>query len=271
MCKSPLNTLITADSKILNLIVPVTVQVNTEAYELNYGRSDDIPAYTAEIVRDAANERFKLLDWAVVNTEASPTGYICKQCGGASPVGIGYAANTPQVSDVESCPCGHSRKPESVKDGLAKLIEQGLTFADCVEAFGTRQSDEEKYFVDLARDEWEKEGQIEIDDNAIVAGSSDHGDYVLAWLWVSDPRPNPQFGDTEHEDGDGCAIYDTGYRVRSNGDDDATTSVEDLETGDTYNDPAYDDDDTWHTVAGVTVVDQEVHITSDEDEEDESA
>lgn len=52
---------------LLTLVVPVTVTVNRADYELNYGRSDDIPKYTAETIRDAVAERFKLLEWATVS------------------------------------------------------------------------------------------------------------------------------------------------------------------------------------------------------------
>jgi hypothetical protein len=36
------------------------------------------------------------------------TGYICKQCGDPSPVGVGYTTNAPATGDVETCPCGYS-------------------------------------------------------------------------------------------------------------------------------------------------------------------
>ena len=41
---------------------------------------------------------------------------------------------------------------------------------------------------DIARQRWEDEGQIEIDDNAIVSivdgDEPVHGAYVAAWVWV---------------------------------------------------------------------------------------
>lgn len=39
------------------------------------------------------------------------TGYTCKECNGPSPVGIGYPNGKPAATDVDTCPCGHSRKP----------------------------------------------------------------------------------------------------------------------------------------------------------------
>jgi hypothetical protein len=46
-----------------------------------------------------------------VRQDQTKTGYICKQCSDPSPVGVGYASNQPATGDVETCPCGHSRKP----------------------------------------------------------------------------------------------------------------------------------------------------------------
>lgn len=61
-----------SDPNQRTLVIPITVTVNVEAYELNYGNTADLEAFTAEIARDAANERFMLLDWATVDTEPSP-------------------------------------------------------------------------------------------------------------------------------------------------------------------------------------------------------
>lgn len=38
------------------------------------------------------------------------TGYVCKKCNGPAPVGIGYATSEPATGDVETCPCGYSRR-----------------------------------------------------------------------------------------------------------------------------------------------------------------
>lgn len=45
------------------------------------------------------------------NENQTSTGYICKHCGGHSPIGVGYAASTKAASNahlVTSCPCGWS-------------------------------------------------------------------------------------------------------------------------------------------------------------------
>lgn len=39
--------------------------------------------------------------------------------------------------------------------------------------------------IEAARGVWEEEGQLEIDDNAVVSYSTDDGAYVAAWVWVN--------------------------------------------------------------------------------------
>lgn len=71
---------------------------------------------------------------------------------------------------------------------LALLIDAGLEFGQTVGVFAARQSDEAKAMIELARERWHEDGEIEIDDNAIAAGSADEGDYVMAWVWVDNPE-----------------------------------------------------------------------------------
>lgn len=66
-----------------------------------------------------------------------------------------------------------------------------------------------------------------------------------------------------HSDGDGCAVYDPGYRVRRRDDvepEPVEVDVEDLEPGDVYADPAVDADGTWWTVEEVATVSGDVHL-----------
>ena len=39
--------------------------------------------------------------------------------------------------------------------------------------------------IKMAKDEHEIEGEVEIDDNAVVSEGDDNGAYVAAWVWVS--------------------------------------------------------------------------------------
>jgi hypothetical protein len=38
--------------------------------------------------------------------------------------------------------------------------------------------------IELAREQWASDGEIEIDDNAIISEGEDPGAYVQAWVWV---------------------------------------------------------------------------------------
>ena len=38
---------------------------------------------------------------------------------------------------------------------------------------------------EMAREEYVREGEIEVDDNAVVSEGDDNGAYVQAWVWVS--------------------------------------------------------------------------------------
>lgn len=43
----------------------------------------------------------------------------------------------------------------------------------------------DKEYIRAARNEYEREGEIEIDSNAVVSRGDDPGAYVQAWVWVS--------------------------------------------------------------------------------------
>lgn len=45
----------------------------------------------------------------------------------------------------------------------------------------------EEKLVAKARDEWEREGEVEFDDDPVVSRGEDNGAYVQAWVWVRDP------------------------------------------------------------------------------------
>lgn len=61
----------------------------------------EAPGGYARVFREAAEKA----EAALSNLEQR--GYICKRCGGPSPVGVGYVSGGP-ASDVDECPCGHS-------------------------------------------------------------------------------------------------------------------------------------------------------------------
>lgn len=71
-----------------------------------------------------------------------------------------------------------------MRQRLTTLIEDGLTFGACVNVFGEQDGVERQTYIGAAKDEYQDEGRIEIDDNAIISKSEDGGAYVMAWVWV---------------------------------------------------------------------------------------
>lgn len=66
---------------------------------------------------------------------------------------------------------------------LDALIQQGLTFGAAVNAFAANQPPELAAYAQAVET---RDGELEVDDNAIVSVSEDGGAYVMAWVWVSD-------------------------------------------------------------------------------------
>jgi hypothetical protein len=83
---------------------------------------------------------------------------------------------------------------------LRALIEEGLCFSDCVRAFA---AEEEDPYVVAARRIHGDEGSVEIDDRAVLSDSCE-GNYVSAWVWVSDEDAGVSSDDEddEHDDSD---------------------------------------------------------------------
>lgn len=71
----------------------------------------------------------------------------------------------------------------AMHDQLKALIEEGLTFSECVQAFGVPSiGDKADPFAAVARS-YAEEGVIEVDDITVLS-ESEEGCYVMAWLWV---------------------------------------------------------------------------------------
>ena len=41
-------------------------------------------------------------------------------------------------------------------------------------------------YIEQARQNYGRDGEIEIDDEPVISHGEDHGAYVAAWVWVSD-------------------------------------------------------------------------------------
>ena len=48
-----------------------------------------------------------------------------------------------------------------------------------------KKSITDNQYIEAAKREYGREGEIEIDSNAIVSRGDDPGAYVAAWVWVS--------------------------------------------------------------------------------------
>ena len=82
---------------------------------------------------------------------------------------------------------------ECIEVELAKI--EGLKFADCVKFFANRDGDERKAntreererhqsIVQMAKDEYHRDGEVEVDDTTVLSEGEDNGAYVCAWVWV---------------------------------------------------------------------------------------
>lgn len=83
---------------------------------------------------------------------------------------------------------------------LQAAMREGLRFVDCIEAF--RREDVMAHgeyvddMVDRAREQWQVDGEIEIEDAGFTSIGDDPtlGCYVMAWVWVDGPRAGGEEG-----------------------------------------------------------------------------
>lgn len=66
------------------------------------------------------------------------------------------------------------------------LLEEthDLRFGDALRHFSEKNGPVARQYATYARENYNDEGTVEIDDPAVVSLSSDRGAYVLAWRWV---------------------------------------------------------------------------------------
>lgn len=69
---------------------------------------------------------------------------------------------------------------------LRTLKARGLTFSQVVRVYAEDNTPRQQKLVEKARNHYEREGELEFDDHVMASGSSDRGDYVMAWRWVYD-------------------------------------------------------------------------------------
>lgn len=82
---------------------------------------------------------------------------------------------------------------DEVRAGLRTLVANGLTFNDCIDAFGHHQDDNE--WINLASELYGRDCEIEVDAVAVVSESDGGGAFVSAWLFV--PQPDHEINDAQ--------------------------------------------------------------------------
>jgi hypothetical protein len=83
----------------------------------------------------------------------------------------------------------HAAMSEDDKAGRSKTVTEAKELLATARA---NRSGREAYYFTLARDQWQEEGEVEIDDDAVVSMSEEGeevtGAYVQAWVWVENPK-----------------------------------------------------------------------------------
>jgi hypothetical protein len=72
------------------------------------------------------------------------------------------------------------------REALNRLIDAGLSFAEITLAYAARRTDEERALVHSAINTRHAEGDLEVDEHAIVSPNDENKrqGYVMAWIWV---------------------------------------------------------------------------------------
>lgn len=91
------------------------------------------------------------------------------------------AASQPQEQDV---PEAQPMTQADIAEALAKLRASGLSFSDCINAFGVAR--DENPYARAADAKFAEEGVVEFDDTLVIAKEDGKGAYVMSWHWVSD-------------------------------------------------------------------------------------
>jgi hypothetical protein len=83
----------------------------------------------------------------------------------------------------------HAAMSEDDRAGRAKTLGEAKELVATARAM---RSEREAYYFTLARDQWQEEGEVEIDDDPVVSMSEDGeevaGAYIQAWVWVDNPN-----------------------------------------------------------------------------------
>ncbi|TDM05067.1 MAG: hypothetical protein C4K60_20290 [Ideonella sp. MAG2] len=89
------------------------------------------------------------------------------------------------IDEVEPGEAGAFKTAERLKTRLQCLQRDGLSFGDCVQAFGC--TDDEDPAVGQAHRIYHQAGDIELESTTVVSRFDGYGAYVLAWVFVPEP------------------------------------------------------------------------------------
>ncbi len=98
---------------------------------------------------------------------------------------LAHANNVKSYNVLKSKPATKpAAKEATAEDLLRQAIAKGMTAGMALNVFAESRSDTESAFLEAARENHAREGELEFDDNAVVSLSEDGGAYVMGWRWV---------------------------------------------------------------------------------------
>jgi hypothetical protein len=83
----------------------------------------------------------------------------------------------------ESSEASRASLEERLAHRLLRLARDGLDFSTCVRTFGVKADLDP--IARTARLNYQREGELEIDDYTVVSRGDDCGAYVMSWLWIA--------------------------------------------------------------------------------------
>jgi hypothetical protein len=99
-------------------------------------------------------------------------------------------------------PIPRNISPAVMARHLCNALIKELTFASYQKAWvAANSTDDDRRYIEAAqRLTISKEGELEVDDDAIVSKGCDEGAYVQAWLWVPDKEAGIDAGEDPDAD-----------------------------------------------------------------------
>lgn len=101
------------------------------------------------------------------------------------------------ISKMKAAPISSAKTPGKVdiKQALADLRNQGLSFSDCVAEFGVDR--DENPYARAAHENHTSDGDLEFDDPIVVSEGDPDGAYVMCWKFIY--KDDAGIGEDEEE------------------------------------------------------------------------